>query len=428
MQQFFSKNKPSHCGHHNIGWFERLLLALFQKCHCGCPPMNLFQIILFIIFGKCVQHKKNNKKTKVAYIGNYKSSCGVSTYNTELIEQLKNFCELKVFAEYESGQLNSNFVERCWERSDLFKKELIDKVLEFDPDIIHISHEYGIFPKAYAFTCLISIFKSYGYPVIATMHSVYEHLDKTVSEVAPNYLIVHTEEAKQCLIRKGLDANKIFVVLHGTECPENGELLPDLYNTWQNNHTIYHPGFLFYYKGHLIMLDVVHKLKSKYPDVHYIIQGSENPRNQQEHDYYYQEIVEKIRLLDLEHNVTLHRGFIDKRLMLNTIRTVKVCVLPYTPHVEHDVYAASGIGRIVITTETPLVTSKAHIFDDLAHIVKQADTINEFVEDVSEIFESNKEKEIQNKLKSDFLKIINWKHTAKVTSELYEKIEDIFYV
>ena len=200
-------------------------------------------------------------------------------------------------------------------------------------------------------------------------------------------------------------------------------LLPSLWNTWNNDHTIYQPGFLFFYKGYLRTIEAVRILKEKYPDIHYIIQGSENKKEtQSEHDELYKAICDKVTEYGLEHNVTINRGFVDKKIIMSHIRTVKVCVLPYNSHPEHDVYATSGIARMVLTTTTPLIVSKVHLFDDIKELVPSVDTVEELAEWIDCVFQNDEERNRQIALREAFLNRITWAEIAKQTNDVYSKI------
>jgi hypothetical protein len=108
-------------------------------------------------------------KIKVAFIGNYGTACGIATYNEALITELKYHVDIKVFAEYSDEQRSSRLTDdpswliRCWSRNDHPKTDLIDCVTSWNPDIVHFSHEYGIWHKAYYFTQVISTFKQLGF-------------------------------------------------------------------------------------------------------------------------------------------------------------------------------------------------------------------------------------------------------------------------
>ena len=369
---------------------------------------------------------KKEDKIKVAFIGNYAASCGISTYNENLLNELSHEVDLRLFAEnLKEGEVSDDpeWIVRCWDRKEHPKLDLIKKVVEWNPNIVHISHEYGIFPYAYQFTSLVSNLRAQGIKVITTFHSIYEHADKTVTENSTDFIIVHTEEAAEVLNKKGISKSKIKVIPHGSSTTESEDQLVDsLWNTWNSNHTIFQPGFLFTYKGHERVLRAVAKLKEKYPDIHYIIQGSENPFTQKEHDELYKRLISEAERLGISHNVTINRGFVSIEVLMSYIRTVKCCVLPYQTHKEHDVRATSGIARLVLSTTTPLVVSDVHLFDDLKGIVPIVKNDEELANAIDAIFEGTDEVNKHLEKRIDFIKSTSWKNIAKHTKEHYERI------
>lgn len=356
---------------------------------------------------------------KVAYISTFGTKCGIATYNAELISKLKNHCEFKIFAEHaEKHETDDENVIRCWNRNTANKKDLLKSIKEYNPDIIHISHEYGFFPKAYFFTLLITQLSSY--PIVVTFHSVYDHKDKTVQEAMVDNIICHSDNAKQCLMNKGITSN-IKVIPHGVKhFLQNFELLEPLWNTW-NTQTIIHPGFLFQYKGHVKMLDVIKSLTNDFPDVQYVILGSENDLNKDEHEYIYNSLIQRIKELDLENNVTIKRGFISEEVMFSYIRTGSIVVLPYHPHPDHDVYASSGTARLVLSTCTPLVTSNAHLFDDIKYFVPHSSDNSELEKYIVSYFKNGLSEE-EKQLRKQFLEEKSWENIAEKTFLYYKEI------
>jgi len=355
---------------------------------------------------------------KVAFISVYGTKCGIATYNAELLSKLSKLCEIKIFAE-NADLPNEENVIRCWDRNSSNKSLLLKNLKEYNPDIVHIGHEYGFFPKSYYFTLLMT--QLHKFKTVVTLHSVYDHKDKVVQESMIDHIICHSENAKKCLENKGV-LSDINVINHGIKSfMPNNELLPKLWNTW-GTHTIVHPGFLLGYKGHLRMLDVMKILIAKYPESQYIILGSENPQNQKEHDDLYNQLLTKIDELNLQNNITIKRGFLSEDVMFSYIRTASVVVLPYQPHPDHNVYASSGIARLALATTTPLVTSNAHLFDDITNLAPHSDDNHELANYISHYFEQDgiNEKEYNNR--KLFLEKNNWDNIASLTFETYNKI------
>lgn len=426
-----NNNNDSHCGSSgsinskfdyyltifidSILYLPRLILSKFRK------PISINQT------------PTSDSKIKVAFIGNYGTACGIATYNEYLLSELKQHVDLRLFAEYNGDDRSERmpedpyWVTRCWTRNQHPKSDLIYAVDTWKPDIIHFSHEYGIWHKAYFFTQLISTFKMKGYKVVSTMHSVYEHMDKLVSESAVPNIVVHTDEGKITLAKKGIDSKRIAVIPHGTKIldgtSDNPELLPALWNTWNSDHTIFQPGFLFPYKGHSRLLKAVAQLKEKYPDIHYIIQASENELNKSEHDDLYFRLVDECERLGIIENVTINRGFVTEEVLLSLIRTVKLCVLPYANHPDHDVRAASGAARMILPTTTPLIVSGVHLFDDLEGIVPRVRDDFELCQEIDNIF-SNYDKCFTQQVskRKEFLRNTSWENVASLLSAYYKTL------
>ena len=421
---------PPHCGHSpHCGYrgyeAEKNWRDSFWEFYLTA---DLFFLSLKNIFSK---KKKlialHDKKIKVAFIGNFAASCGISTYNENLLHELKQEVDLRLFAEYlKEGEITEdpNWVVRCWSRKEHPKLDLIKNIIEWNPEVVHISHEYGIFPYAYQFTSLVSNLRAKGIKVITTFHSIYEHIDKTVTENSTDYIVVHTEEAKEVLAKKGISRDKINIIPHGSSVHAESEekLIDALWNTWNSNHTIFQPGFLFSYKGHERVLRAVANLKEKYPDIHYIIQGSENQFTQNEHDELYKKLITEAERLGISHNITINRGFVSMDVLMSYIRTVKCCVLPYQTHKEHDVRATSGIARLVLSTTTPLIVSDVHLFDDLKGIVPIVKNDEELTLAIDAVFSGTDEVNKQVEKRIEFIKSTSWKNIAKYTREYYETI------
>lgn len=426
-----NNNNDSHCGSpgNATSKFD-YYLTTFVDCVLYLPRLVLSKFRKPIVINKT---PTSDSKIKVAYIGNYGTACGIATYNEYLLSELKQHVDLRLFAEYNGDDRTERlpddpyWVTRCWTRNQHPKSDLIYAVDTWKPDIIHFSHEYGIWHKAYFFTQLISTFKMKGYKVVSTMHSVYEHMDKLVSESAVPNIIVHTDEGKITLAKKGIESERIAVIPHGTKIfdgtSDNPELLPALWNTWNSDHTIFQPGFLFPYKGHSRLLKAVAQLKEKYPDIHYIIQASENELNMSEHDDLYFRLVDECQRLGIIENVTINRGFVAEEVLLSLIRTVKLCVLPYSSHPDHDVRAASGAARMILPTTTPLIVSGVHLFDDLEGIVPRVRDDFELCQEIDNIF-SNYDKCFTQQVskRKEFLRNTSWENVASLLSSYYKTL------
>lgn len=363
---------------------------------------------------------------KIALISGYNAQCGIATYAQELVPELETLAEVKVFAE-DTGLKSEGNVVYCWSRNKYPNLQLLDELEAYKPDVAIINHEYGYFPQAYKLTSLVSWLRWKKIKTLGILHSVYEnHLDKTVSEACFRNIMVHTEAAKNMLIKKGINPDCLTVIPHG--CKFHGadnEILDKLWNHWGTKHVVFSAGFLFHYKGIHNTLKAIALLKEKYPDIHYILCGSENPASQQEHDKVYTEITDLANELGVIHNITINRGFFTEEVLLSYIRTASVCVLPYDPHPEHDVCATSGIARMIMQTSTPLITSNAHLFDDLGNLVERASGHEQLAQKIDDAFQDKVQSKASDRIKErkQFITQNSWKEAARKITELVASLK-----
>src|SRR5581483_6278237 len=111
-----------------------------------------------VVVGKHIRlgPRKQTKDLRIAIICNWGQPCGISTYTESLIRSLKERVDnIKVFAEHGSAS-NDDYVVECWKRGQSMV-ETINQILDWKPDIVHVQHEFGIFPKATHFLKMIEL-------------------------------------------------------------------------------------------------------------------------------------------------------------------------------------------------------------------------------------------------------------------------------
>jgi glycosyltransferase involved in cell wall biosynthesis len=379
-----------------------------KRCCLGYSQKDILQNFV-VKAGRLV--KKNRKirpqEAKIAFIGVWGIPCGIATYSKFLVDEMKNISpHIKVFAEEYEGAENSDELIHCWRRGQS-PRRLIREIRKYDPDIVFIQHEYGIFPDARKWTQLISALEDYQ--TYVALHSVYNHKDKVVCEAICKNLIVHSEAAKKVLIEKGISTN-IRVIPHGCVEFENTHRL---WNIYRSPHTLIQFGFGFEYKGWEVALDAVKLLKEKYPDVFYVILFSESGFVKEQYKLQYDRIRQLIQDLDLEDNVALIRGFQSDEALNYFLRTARVAIFPYTANPEHIVYGSSGAARIAMGNGTPVVVSKVPLFYDLDGVVPRAGNAEELAEEIAKLFDDWKyyRRVVERGMK--FVHENNWRVTAK---------------
>jgi glycosyltransferase involved in cell wall biosynthesis len=376
------------------------------------------------IIGKKIRSNETKaiKDLKVAFVCNWNDNCGISTYSGFLVEALrKQVKEVHIFSEKGEGRDDDPpYVSRCWQRGTSLKA-LSEKIKEWGPDLIIIQHEFGIFPKATYFLQFLQGIEDV--PYVVTVHSVYEHLDKSVCTSAIKNIVVHSQQGKDVLHRLG-NTNNIYVIPHG--CLEyQEEERTELWNIFQTPYTIVQFGFGFFYKGVDRVLDAIHYLKKsdkKFKDIFYCYLCSDNYHTSIVHAQYYDFLLKKIDDLDLHDNAVIIRKFQTEQVIKNYLRTAKISVFPYIGDPRNMVYGASGAIRIAMACKTPVIASSCHQFDDLEGVVPRPGNYMELAKEIDEVFSNEGHRKNLIEKADKYITDNNWDVSAERYLNLYYQI------
>lgn len=366
------------------------------------------------------KQKKKSKDLKVACICNWNDACGISTYTKFLMDEIaKQVSEVRIFSEINGTPTipDDDKVVRCWKRGQSMTS-CVKQVLDWEPDFVIVQHEFGIFPKANHFLRMLQMLENTDY--VVTLHSVYEHLDKTICTSAIKNILVHSEEGKDCLRHLGHNQN-IFVVPHGCLQYESPK---ELWNIFQVPYVLMQFGFGFFYKGVDRAIEAVSILKQqeKFKDIFYIYLCSDSGHFDGVHNQYYSFLMDKIKKLGLEENVGIIRKFHTEETINNYLRTAKIALFPYTTDPDHRVYGSSGAIRVAMANNIPVIASESHMFDDLQNVIPRPDSPENLAKEIDEIFSNDcYRNDIKNKT-AQHIKNNSWEATATRYLKVYEEL------
>ena len=341
--------------------------------------------------------------------------CGIATYSENLWPEVaKHVGDFKLFIEkndevtgdvhqFGTQILSESQVVACWKRGESLVS-LVKELKEYDPDIIWIQHEFGLWPNASYWLAMMSQLSDYR--VIVTMHSVFHHKDKTIVEAAMPEIVTHLEGGRKLLKEeKGLSA-KVSVIPHGCH-PFNNDRLWNFYKTEK---TFLQFGFGFRYKGWENSIRATAILKQKYPDVFFTGLFSESPYSQVDHQIYYNELMNLVTELDIQENVALLRGYQSDAVLDSFLRTNQTTIFPYVSSPEHEVFGASGAARMAMSKGLPVITSSVNHFSDLPTI--KADTPEDIAKELERLFVEPGAKEKQVEAQSRYLNDNTWENVG----------------
>lgn len=360
-------------------------------CFIELPEKPEWPLQSYRVRGGALELKSQVKR--VGMICNWGQNCGIATYSNYLADSLKlEGAELKIFSE-----------GACWERNGPWDT-LLDQVAEFDPDLILIQHEFGIFHRMDQWMALLSQLSPWR--TVTILHTVLDHrVDhaeisqdyqmRSLAEAACPEVMVHCEEAKHCLVDRGY-SGKVHVIPHGCMRREVTPLPSTKYGMMPL-HTIFQYGFGGRHKGWERAMDVVEILRFQFPDVFYTGVMNHLPGDLETISYH-ASLLQQIRDRNLTQNFSLLRGFQSEKQLSNLIRGHRLCLFPYQPpHAHWKSWGASGAVQLPLAHGVPVVLSDFPAFQEFRGRLPVCSTVQEMADEISRIFE---ESDYDQKLRS----------------------------
>lgn len=299
---------------------------------------------------------------RVAVIVPAEKNCGIRTYSDYLLAEFdKLVSQVLVFSNNDS---------------------LLTQMAVYDPDIIFLQHEFGIYHDQGKFSCLMSQLARWR--TVVTLHTVLEHdiandearndyLTRSISEASCREVIVHSPQARVTLRARGYSGTVHFIP-HG--CLERSQVLGPLPATkygMYSKHSLIQFGFGGRHKGWENAIETVDLLKDDFPNIMYL--GLFNCKDGDlSTEAYYRELLIKIKALGLQTKISLIKGFQSEQMLETLIRCSRAAIYLYKPPNDYWFsWGASGAVRLPLALNKPLVLGKFSQFSEfegVAPIVK----------------------------------------------------------
>ncbi|NPA96045.1 MAG: glycosyltransferase [Crenarchaeota archaeon] len=298
--------------------------------------------------------------------------CGVAEYSSMLAESLKTLVDIEFLADVEGAKYRRGVepysgvkAEPCFESGKPGFSEGIERaVARSKPDVVHVQHEYGIFPSNGEFVEMVKRVRELGSRVVVTMHTVAHALHKPewiefhrALGRSADAIVVHSPMQHAELVYQGVEPSKVRVIPHGTALNPFARVVsksvalsklgidmdpePPIITT---------PGFVRADKGLDVLLKSFEIIRRNY-DAKLLLIG---------HPQDGFETVERIRrFLEarqwLSRDVALVRAYLAREELLLLLAAVDIVVLPYR---DSGLYSVSGALHLAIGSRKPVVCTQ----------------------------------------------------------------------
>lgn len=411
-------------------------LAEGMKVLKAPPDLGVSDLNDYIIKDDKIMLKTDvpGSEMRVALISDYGINCGIATYNKYLADEIKPMVkELRIFAEENPEAVvdPTDNVVFCWKRSGDYNR-IPQEIKKFNPDLIIIQHEFGLFHNQGSWGCLLSQLSRWR--TIVVLHTVLEHeydnkearddyTTRCLTEMACPEVIVHTPRARATLRARGY-SGRVHYIPHGCfPAIEDNRLPSTKYGLYSPNSIIQY-GFGGQHKGWEIAIDVVQILRARYPDIIYLGIFNISPFGGSAPHAYHQKLLDIIESKGLTNNVAIHKGFQSDEMLKNLIRCSRVAFYPYqVPNPYWASWGASGAIRLPLALGIPLVLSDYPSFQEFKGLLPLVRTPEDAAHEIDRIFSdpgyeaSLRQKAIEITNQRSWPKVARWFLSCRSTED-----------
>ena len=366
---------------------------------------------------------------KLALISDYPPyRCGIANYTGYLANALNSLSLFDMCVISEGGRQDSTFpVYDTYSRKGDFRHDIIKKVTEIKPDIVHIQHALVLFPNTDEFLKMIEEISRLGIKIFVTLHTAdigkniqidWEKFYRTVLKYG--HLIVHNEMCLNSVKHYGIPTEKVHVIPHGTaflELPDKIEARKKL-NLPTDEFIFLVLGFIHFLKNHHTVITAFRSMRSA-KKCRLLIAGMAD-RN----TWYNRLYVLGCRILSLfSKKITWHNVFVKNEDLPVYFGASDMMLMPYWQNYP----SASGIFHLTIGAKLPVLCSDCVKFSEVKDFIKEEDvfipifSISGWKRSMSK-FADNPDllKKVTEKL-FDYALKTSWPNVAKQHADIFQE-------
>jgi len=375
---------------------------------------------------------------RIAYVSTYPPTpCGVAEYTRYLTESmlLTGNVDITIFSDkdYKKGPKIGKAIKviPSFERGTSNYDELIVAIKNCGPfDVIHIQHEYGIFPRSKNFLKLINSMKKYAKAIVITPHTV---LHYSYPQGAVMYqrkmlkmfdmIIAHSSLQEFEILTQGVPYENVIKIPHGTKINSyvgkiSREELANHFNFEDNGEPlITTAGFLRYDKGLDILVKALSIVRKSY-DIRLLVAGIEQGK-------YGEGVIDSIKVDGKipEYVSVIHR-YPDREELEMLLAASDLIVLPYKDRLKR--YAVRGAFHLALGSFKPIIGTKVprliELYEIAPELVVSPGKYEELAAKIIDFIENPREYVTYLKLLKEYALYTAWEKTALKHINAYKSI------
>lgn len=364
---------------------------------------------------------------KLAVVGPYATLDGISIYLEDIFYPLSKDHEVKVFCsrDFLHKSVRKELANQaCWDKGGNNVDEVLQNILEFAPDIVHLQLHESYF-QINATKSLIENLAKKGFKVVATVHNVVapgydlKQISKTLKKI--DKVISLSLEDTHYLKSLGINCDYLPHPCWQFELPDKNEakkaLSLDNYFPIIATH-----GLVNSNKGLIAVAEAVALLKKDYPNIFWMALNAVHTGSPVSVEVA-KELERKILELNLSENIYWHKAFIDSNEVVSAcLSLADVGILPYKDAGE----SASGAIRKFAAAKLPSIVSNIKQFGEVSSVFWQLpkgleDNSLQIAEMLSKLLEDKAAQMLQAEKMSDLLLEFSWENAVEKHLAIYKQ-------
>lgn len=364
---------------------------------------------------------------KIAVVGPYATPDGIAIYLEDIFYPISKDYDVKIFCSRDFAHMS---VRReipnlpCWDKGGNNVEEVIQNILEFAPDIVHLQLHESYF-QLQATKLLIETLNKKGFKIVATFHNVVapgfdlKHISKTLKKV--DKVISLSSEDTEYLRSFGVACEYLPHPYWKYELPEKESARKTLM-IQKHSPIIATHGLVNSNKGLMAVAEAVALLKKTYPHILWMALNAVHTGSEVSVDVAKQ-LDQRILGLGISENIYWYKDFIDSNeVVAASLSLADVGILAYKDVGE----SASGAIRKFAAAKLPSIVSNIKQFGEISDICWQLpkneeDNSLQIAEAVIKLLADKAARILQQEKMTDLLETYSWEKAVTLHLDIYKQ-------